>query len=170
MGSSGSHVGPSSVTSTLPPRAARRPTVTTSQQFLRLHTFIIFHHLLLSSLLIEDPEGNMMRSLQWHPCLSVPHKPIASNRDPPFVDRFWHYHDRRSRRGVAAPGSPVLWRSRTISGLLPPRNPNADSKPDAVSASAAGQQHRSIRPQRARHWPRDRSGGAAARSWHARAP
>eukprot|EP00966_Prymnesium_polylepis_P240835 5569505-Prymnesium_polylepis.1 len=61
--------------------------------------------------------------------------------------------------------SPVLWRSRTISGHLRPRNPNADSEPDAVSASAAGQQHRSIRPQaqRARHWPRDRSGGAAAR-------
>ena len=47
MGSSGSHFGPSSVTSTLPPRAARRPTVTTSQHFLGLHTLITFHHLLL---------------------------------------------------------------------------------------------------------------------------
>ena len=47
MGSSVNHFGPSSMTSTLPPRAARRPTVTTSRQFLRLHTFITFHHLLL---------------------------------------------------------------------------------------------------------------------------
>eukprot|EP00966_Prymnesium_polylepis_P263729 6092784-Prymnesium_polylepis.1 len=44
MGSSVNHFGPSSVTSTLLPRAARRPTVTASRQFLRLHTFIYFHH------------------------------------------------------------------------------------------------------------------------------
>ena len=47
MGSNVDDFGSSSVTSTSPPRAARRPTVTTSQRFSRLHTFITLHHLLL---------------------------------------------------------------------------------------------------------------------------
>ena len=39
-----------------------------------LHNFSPFAPFLL---LIEDPEGTMMRSIQWHPPPSAPHKPFS---------------------------------------------------------------------------------------------
>ena len=41
--------------------------------------------------------STFLRTTQWYKCPSVPHLPTASNQDPPFLDRFWHYHTRRSR-------------------------------------------------------------------------
>ena len=37
--------------------------------------------------LIEDPEANIMRSIQWHPVPSGPHKPITSHQRVPKTRR-----------------------------------------------------------------------------------
>ena len=66
MGSSGNHFGSSLVTSTF---AAARSAAAHGDDFtafLRLHTLVTFLHLLLFPILIEDPEGNMVRSVDLY--------------------------------------------------------------------------------------------------------
>ena len=63
MGSSGNHFGSSLVTSTF---AAARSAAAHGDDFtafLRLHTLIFFFAFAPFSILIEDPEGNMVRSV-----------------------------------------------------------------------------------------------------------
>ena len=46
-----------------------------------------------------------MRSIQIHPCPSVPHLFIAYHQPPPFWTLYGHCHARPSGPPVAAPGS-----------------------------------------------------------------
>eukprot|EP00966_Prymnesium_polylepis_P134341 3105024-Prymnesium_polylepis.3 len=91
MGSSGDHFGSSSVISNF---TAARSAAAHGDDFTAI---LPTSHLHNSSpfatfpILIEDPEGNMMRSLQIRPCLSVPRK--AMHR----------VINARKKRAVAAP-------------------------------------------------------------------
>ena len=55
------------------------------------------------SLLIEDPEGNKVRSVQWHPCPSVPHALITVHQPPSKTRRGRNITHTSSDPPVAAP-------------------------------------------------------------------
>ena len=73
MGSSGDHFGTSSVTLTFTAvhsAAAHGDDFTAILPTSHLHNSSPFAPF---SLLIEDPEGNMLKSIHWHPPPSTPH-------------------------------------------------------------------------------------------------
>ena len=88
--------------------AARWLTVTISQHFVMFtpYTLVTFEALLLfvfQFFLIEDPEGNIMRSLRWRIVingnyLSIPSNPIRTQTARPGRD-----HPRRSGGPVPSP-------------------------------------------------------------------
>ena len=79
------------------------PTAAERRQRKIFHTKSVPSHLILrtknrlSGAALPASPSTFLRTTQWYKCPSVPHLPTASNQDPPFLDRFWHYHTCRSR-------------------------------------------------------------------------